>query len=247
MTLYAGGVSRDEIFADGDQGGQTAPFQFSEKVVAVFEDMIRRSVPGYELTLTAIEAIAGREVRAGSRVYDLGSSLGASVESVWRAVRGKEVEIHGVDNSAAMVTRARELLDLPGVFFHEGDAVSWPMAGASLIVMNFTLQFVPLAERQALLTRCCQALAPGGVLFLSEKFVSPCEEDGEWLQELHWEFKRQQGYSELEIARKREALEEVLFPELLEVHEQRLQEAGFSQVTQVLQCLNFASWVARKE
>ena len=63
---------------------------------------------------------------------------------------------------------------------------------------------------------------------------------------LHWEFKRQQGYSEMEIARKREALEEVLIPELLEAHEERLRGVGFSQVTRVLQCLNFASWVARK-
>lgn len=208
--------------------------------------MIRRSVPGYGLTLTAIEAVAGKDVLEGTNVYDLGSSLGASVEAAWRGAREKRVQIHGVDNSAAMVARARELLDLPDVFFYEGDAVTWPMENAGLVVLNFTLQFVPLQERKALLQRCYEALVPGGVLFLSEKFVSPDEEDEEWLKELHWEFKRQQGYSEMEIARKRESLEEVLVPELLEEHEARLQEVGFAQVTRVLQCLNFASWVARK-
>ena len=236
-------MSKDDIFADTDE---TGPFEFSEKVVGVFEDMIRRSVPGYGLTLTAIEAVAGREVKEGTRVYDLGSSLGASVEAAWQGVKGKEVEIHGVDNSTAMVTRARELLDLPGVFFQEGDAVTWPMENAGMIVLNFTLQFVPVAQRDDLLMRCRDALVPGGVLFLSEKFVSPGEADDEWLRELHWEFKRQQGYSELEIARKRDAIEEVLVPEMLETHEERLKGVGFSQVTQVLQCLNFASWVARK-
>ena len=236
-------MSRDDIFVEE---GERRRFEFSEKVVGVFEDMIRRSVPGYGLTLTAIEAVAGRDVAGGTRVYDLGSSLGASVEAAWRGVREKGVEVHGIDNSGPMVTRARELLDLPEVFFHEGDAVSWPMENAGLIVLNFTLQFVPLAEREALLARCYEALVPGGVLFLSEKFVSSDEGDEEWLRELHWEFKRQQGYSEMEIARKREALEEVLIPELLETHEGRLQGVGFSQVTRVLQCLNFASWVARK-
>lgn len=236
-------MSRDDIFAEE---GETGRFEFSEKVVGVFADMIRRSVPGYGLTLTAIEAVAGRDVPEGTNIYDLGSSLGASVEAAWRGAREKKVEIHGVDNSAAMVTRARELLDLPGVSFHEDDAVSWPMENAGLIVLNFTLQFVPLQKREALLRRCFEALVPGGVLFLSEKFVSPDEEDEDWLKELHWEFKRQQGYSEMEIARKRESLEDVLVPELLQVHESRMTKVGFSQVTRVLQCLNFASWVARK-
>ena len=237
-------MSKDDIFA---KGGGEEPFVFSDKVVTVFDDMIRRSVPGYGLTLTAIEAVAGREVPEGTSIYDLGSSLGASMEAAWQGVRGRRVTIHGVDNSAAMVKKARVLLDLPDVFFHEGDAVTWPMENAGLIVLNFTLQFVPVAEREALLRRCYEALVPGGVLFLSEKFVSAKGEDEDWLRELHWQFKRQQGYSELEIARKRDAIEEVLIPESLESHEVRLRMVGFSQVTQVLQCLNFASWVAKKE
>ena len=79
-------MSKDDIFAEDEE---TAPFEFSERVVGVFEDMIRRSVPGYGLTLTAIESVAGREVKEGTRVYDLGSSLGASVEAAWQGVKGK--------------------------------------------------------------------------------------------------------------------------------------------------------------
>jgi tRNA (cmo5U34)-methyltransferase len=168
------------------------------------------------------------------------------VEAVWQGTRDRTVEIHGVDSSPEMVARSRQLLDLPNVFFHEGDAVSCPLEGAGMIVLNFTLQFVPLDEREKFVARCYEALVPGGVLFLSEKFVSDCEEDEEWLRELHWEFKRQQGYSEMEIAGKRQALEEVLIPESSAAHEERLRQAGFGQVTKVLQCLNFASWVARK-
>ncbi|MFC0019882.1 carboxy-S-adenosyl-L-methionine synthase CmoA [Roseibacillus persicicus] len=236
-------MSRDEIFVED---GVRKPFEFSQKVVGVFEDMIRRSVPGYGLTLTAIEAVAGRDVPAGTRIYDLGSSLGAGVEAAWQGARDKNVEIHGIDNSAPMVARASELLDLPGVSFHEGDAVTWPMENAGLIILNFTLQFVPLAERFALLERCHRALVPGGVLFLSEKFISPDPADEDWLREIHWQFKRQQGYSELEIARKRDSLEKVLIPETPADHQSRLEQVNFTQVTQLLQCLNFASWVAKK-
>lgn len=236
-------MQRDDLYATG---GEARPFRFSGEVVAVFEDMIRRSVPGYGLTLTAIEAIAGREVKSGSRVYDLGSSLGAGVEAAWQGTRDREVEIHGVDSSPAMVARATELLDLPQVLFHEGDVIDYPLQSAGLILLNFTLQFVAIAERESLLEKCYQALEPGGVLFLSEKFVSTSEEDEDLLRELHWEFKRQQGYSEMEVSGKRQALEDVLIPETRERHEERLRGVGFRQVTQVLQCLNFASWVARK-
>lgn len=238
-------MSRDEIYAEG---GERKPFEFSDRVAGVFEDMIRRSVPGYGLTLTAIEAVAGRECQTGTRIYDLGSSLGASTQAAWRGVRGKGVEVMGIDNSPAMVSRAASLAEgLQGCSFQEGDASQWPMEEASLIVMNFTLQFVPIEQRGALLEKCYRALVPGGVLFLSEKFVSEDAGDEEWLRELHWEFKRQQGYSEMEIAGKREALEEVLIPESPEAHLARLHGVGFEQVTRVLQCLNFGSWIARKK
>ena len=237
-------MSRDEIYA---KGGEGQPFEFSEKVAGVFEDMIRRSVPGYELTLTAIEAVAGRECGTGTRIYDLGCSLGASTQAAWRGVRGKDVPVIGIDSSSAMVTRAAHYAEgLTSCSFEEGDATNFPMQEASLIVLNFTLQFVPIEEREALLQRCYDALVPGGVLYLSEKFVSENPADEEWLRELHWEFKRQQGYSEMEIAGKREAIEKMLLPESPELHVSRLQGVGFGQVTRVLQCLNFGSWVARK-
>jgi len=180
-------------------------------------------------------------------IYDLGCSLGASTQAAWRGVRGKGVDVVGVDTSSAMVTRASTLAEgLAGCSFQEGDATSHSLENASLIVLNFTLQFVPMEQREALIEKCYDALIPGGVLYLSEKFVSENHEDEEWLRELHWEFKRQQGYSEMEIAGKREALEEVLIPESPEAHVERLQNAGFTQVTRVLQCLNFGSWLARK-
>ncbi|MDP0489427.1 MAG: carboxy-S-adenosyl-L-methionine synthase CmoA [Verrucomicrobiota bacterium JB023] len=234
---------KDEIYRS-EAGGR---FEFSPDVARVFEDMIRRSVPGYGLTLTAVQALAGMECEAGDEVYDLGCSLGACMQAAWQGVRGRRVTIHGIDSSPAMVDRAREMLaGKEGLHVHQGDAATWAMSSAKLILMNFTLQFVPVSQRVALLTRCHEALRPGGVLFLSEKFVSQSDPDEQWLRELHWQFKRQQGYSELEIARKREALEEVLVPESPETHLSRLREAGFVQVTQVLQCLNFGSWVARK-
>jgi tRNA (cmo5U34)-methyltransferase len=115
-----------------------------------------------------------------------------------------------------------------------------------LITLNFTLQFVPTNARAALLRRIHTGLLPGGCLVLSEKIAFDDAGTQQLLQELHHEYKALQGYSALEIARKRDALDNVLIPETLEVHRTRLHEAGFSRVTLWLQCLNFASLLAIK-
>jgi tRNA (cmo5U34)-methyltransferase len=115
---------------------------------------------------------------------------------------------------------------------------------ASVVVLNFTLQFIAPPDRPAMLRKICDGLLPGGVLVLSEKVrFESLEEDGlqtEW----HHAFKRAQGYSELEIARKREALERVMKPDTLPVHRQRLHDAGFSRVCQWFQGFNFVSLIA---
>ena len=126
----------------------------------------------------------------------------------------------------------------------EADVLTIDFAPTSLVAMNFTLQFIPPEQRLPLLARIRQALLPGGALILSEKLCFADAQQQTLLNDLHIAFKRANGYSELEIAQKRSALENVMKPDSLEVHRQRLLEAGFSQVVPWFQCLNFASLVA---
>ena len=114
---------------------------------------------------------------------------------------------------------------------------------ASLVVMNFTLQFIAPEHRQALLDRIYQGLKPGGVLLVSEKVGFDAAEQ-EWMSELHHAFKKANGYSELEISQKRTALERVLRPDTPATHRRRLHQAGFADCVQWFQCLNFVSFVA---
>ena len=117
---------------------------------------------------------------------------------------------------------------------------------ASVVVLNFTLQFVPEAERQALCQRISDAMRPGGILILSEKirFADPHLQDLN--TDLHRAFKLANGYSEMEVAQKRSALENVLIPETLSQHHARLKNCGFNSVDVWFQCFNFASIVAVK-
>lgn len=238
---------RDAIYARAR--ADVAAFRFDAQVAAVFSDMIRRSVPGYALTLDLMAVAARQFAQPGSTCYDLGCSLGATLLTLRHHVPG-DCRLVGIDNSAAMIARCHELVAADvgtvAVELREADILDTALNDASLVALNFTLQFVPVAARAALLARIHAALRPGGCLILSEKIAFEDDREQALLTRLHHGFKGLQGYSELEIAQKRSAIENVLIPETLAVHRDRLQAAGFSQVSVWLQCLNFASLLAIK-
>lgn len=239
-------MSRDSLYAIPQE--LLADFAFDESVTRVFPDMIRRSVPGYGNIVTMLGLMAERYGQAGTRLYDLGCSLGASTLSMRRCLGSRDSTLIAVDNSAAMVEGCRENIAAAGegapVEVVLGDIRSVPLHNASVVVLNFTLQFIPPEERLLLLSRIREALVPGGVLILSEKirFDDPAEQA--FQQELHLDFKRANGYSELEISQKRTALEKVLIPDTLAIHQQRLAEAGFARSHCWFQCFNFVSLAA---
>ncbi len=225
-------------------------FRFDASVARVFPDMIRRSVPGYTTIIPMIEVITEQYVQAGSNCYDLGCSLGASTLAMRHGIPFDDCTLTGVDNSEAMIERCEHYIALDDstlpVRLRCEDILETELRDASVTTLNFTLQFVPPDQRAELLKRIATATLPGGVLILSEKirFESPEEQDTQ--TRLHHEFKRANGYSDLEISQKRSAIEQVLIPESLADHRTRLQQAGFDQVIVWYQCFNFVSMLAIK-
>ncbi|MEE4660693.1 MAG: carboxy-S-adenosyl-L-methionine synthase CmoA [Halieaceae bacterium] len=238
----------DDIYAS--PLGDLPAFRFDETVVKVFPDMIQRSVPGYSTIIAMTGLLAQRHATPGSRLYDLGCSLGASTLAMRQQVQAEGCRIIGVDNSPAMIARCETLIaegaDTLPVELVCDDIENVPVKNASVVVLNFTLQFIPLQRRTALVNRICEGLQPGGILVLSEKVLFEDPHLNELNIELHHQFKRANGYSELEIAQKRQALENVLLPETLATHKQRLGAAGFRSADVWFQCFNFASLVALK-
>ncbi len=240
---------RDAIFTTPLD--RVARFSFDERVVACFPDMIRRSVPGYGQILGMLGLIAARHLRHGARVYDLGCSLGGAGLALAGQLSPEAFRYVGVDLSPAMVARARETLaaECPDNAMQviEGDIRTLPYEPAGMIVLNFTLQFLAPEDRDALMERLFETLEPGGVLVLSEKVVADDEQENAWRVERYHDFKRANGYSEMEISQKRTALENVLVPDTLAAHHARLSRAGFSRSHTWFQFLNFASLIAFKD
>jgi len=246
-----GGVmtERDRLYRESD--GEPGDFVFDERVVRVFPDMIQRSVPGYAMLVPMLGMLARRYAQPGGTLYDLGCSLGAVALAMQGAVRARGARIVAVDNSEAMIhalsARLASLAPPAGAPPLEArlqDIEETPIEDASVTVLNFTLQFVPPERRLDLLRRIAAGTRPGGVLLLSEKIRFEDADEQAAQTAWHHDFKRAQGYSELEIARKREALENVLRPDTLACHRERLAQAGFERSYCWYQGFAFVSLVA---
>lgn len=242
--------SQDKIFSVPIEN--LGDFTFDEQVVEVFPDMISRSIPGYSNIVTAIGMLAHEFVTPNSNVYDLGCSRGACLMSIRKNVEHlSKVNLIGVDNSNPMVCKARQHLNAfhspLSVEIMETDIRTMEITNASMVVLNFTLQFIPPTHRLALLEKIYTGLNKGGILVLSEKFSFEHLPMNELMTNLHHQFKKANGYSELEISQKRTALEKVMLTDSLTTHHQRLKQVGFKHPELWFQCFNFGSMVAVKD
>ncbi|GAA0211528.1 carboxy-S-adenosyl-L-methionine synthase CmoA [Kangiella japonica] len=229
---------------------EVSSFSFDHKVVEVFPDMIKRSVPGYTAIIDGIGQIAKKYVLPNTNIYDLGCSLGAATLAIRQSVNDSSCKVIAVDNSSAMIERCRLIqsgynFDMP-VDVMEADINDLTFENASLVVLNFTLQFLPRGQRLQLLQKIYQGLNNNGVLVLSEKLTMSSDELDAHIIDIHHDFKKQNGYSDMEIAQKRAALENVLIPDTREQHYTRFQKSGFSQYDTWFQHYNFASFIAVK-
>jgi len=250
-------MAQDRIFEDEKLGDE--PFRFDDAVARVFPDMLKRSIPGYAASLEAIGSLAARFVTDDTRCYDLGCSLGGATLALRQGTKASGCRIVAVDNAPAMIERMRAIVAeddrkregdgaaATPVDIVLGDLRDTEITNASMVVMNYTLQFVPAAERDGVVARIGDGLVPGGVFVLSEKVVDEDPQMESLLVDLYHEHKRRNDYSALEIARKRAALENVLVPETIGVHRRRLEAAGFDSVAVWLRYFNFVSVIAIKK
>ena len=240
-------TGQDNIFAS--PLSEIVDFVFDDKVVDVFPDMINRSVPGYGTIINLIGIVAQEYAKPNTKLYDLGCSLGAASLSMRHRLTKEGCEIISVDNAQAMVERLDKILQRDTsqtpVQTIYADIQDIEINNASVVVMNFTLQFIPLEQRKKIMSKIYNGLNKGGCLILSEKLAFAEAENAIQI-DLHHAFKKANGYSDLEVAQKRSALENVLIPETEETHIQRLKETGFTQVFSLFQCFNFASFIAIK-
>ncbi|MEZ6118561.1 MAG: carboxy-S-adenosyl-L-methionine synthase CmoA [Pirellulaceae bacterium] len=226
-------------------------FEFNQDVVRVFEDMISRSVPHYRSTLEMMIRMAQQAYQPGTKVFDLGCSLGGFLLPLAESLKDEITDtddspLIGVDNSSAMLAElAKRAHGLPITLWCES-IQDVAIENASVVILNYTLQFVPVSQRASLLAEIADGLVKDGILLMSEKISGVSDAINDLFIQQHHDFKRRQGYSELEIAQKRQSLEDVLVTETVPQHLERLFDAGFSECCVWHQCFNFVSFYAKK-
>ena len=238
---------KDTLFKKSTAPGK---FEFNEPVARVFDDMLERSVPFYKECQRMVIDLALHFAQKDSAVYDLGCSTGTLLRHLARTIPEKQkIRFVGLDNSDAMLKKARGKLkghlkrcDLVEADL-EGD---FELADASVVIMNYTLQFLPPRRRAAMLKKIYQGLRPGGSLILIEKVRGESDGLNDLFIEEYHAYKHRQGYSKLEIAKKREALEKVLIPLKPGKNRDLLETAGFRQVDIFFKWFNFAGFLAIK-
>ncbi len=239
---------KDTIYRNFD--GEIKPFEFDERVADVFPDMINRSVPGYFQSVALLGVIAKQYSVANSQIYDLGCSLGACTLSMSQALNDERFKIIAVDISEPMITRCKKQLQRISnktlIEIVHADVRDIEIHNASIVVMNYTLQFLPLPEREKLIQKIYSGLNEKGVLAISEKIIFEDEEQQNRMTELHHRYKKLNGYDDMEISGKRTALENILIPETINSHKQRCESVGFQSFDVLMQNFNFITFLAQK-
>ncbi|MDC0197212.1 carboxy-S-adenosyl-L-methionine synthase CmoA [Candidatus Thioglobus sp.] len=236
---------RDNLF---NKQSDITDFRFDQEVVKVFDDMVRRSVPGYDSMIQMIGLIARMYGQDNTNYYDLGSSTGAITLSIALNNKSKNNQFFAIDNSKEMVVQCEKNLhnkvdNLQAIC---DDINQVKIQNASIVVLNLTLQFIEINLRSNLINKIYDGLKPGGILIISEKIHFDNALTQNQITKLHMDFKKENGYSELEIANKRQAIENVLITESKEQHLNRLRDCGFAETSCFFQCLNFVSFLSVK-
>lgn len=241
-------MSKDKLFKSG-----TVPedFTFNDTVAEVFDDMLNRSVPYYSAVIDGIVGLLQHQALHGHTIYDLGCSTGTTLLELVRRLPDLNCRFVGVDNAPAMVKKARRKAEMfsksESIHFREDDITTAELDNAAVILCNYTLQFIRPMTRLDFVKKLYNSLPVGGICIVSEKIISHDRILNRRFIDMHHRFKLQQGYSELEIAAKREALENVLVPFSIEENIDLLRQAGFQSVETFFQWFNFASFVALKQ
>jgi len=242
-------MARDELFRSYVE--QLESFRFDESVVRVFDDMAHRSIPDYRENLEFLTLLAREHYQSGSQILDLGCSTGNLSLALADVLQDQGPRILAVDKSEDMIRETGARLQKFPKFNVELECADIlelrrPKDSASVIFLNYTLQFIAPEDRQTLLEKLFSFLIPGGLLIISEKVHSPRPAIERTITDQYYRFKKNNGYSNTEIARKRESLENVLITDTPDLHIHRLEKAGFQSAEIIWRKWNFLSISATK-
>ena len=226
----------------------TKQFEFDEDVAVVFDDMLERSIPFYKEVIALTCKTICHHVKEGAHIVDLGCSTANTLLALHKK-SDKSYHLLGIDNAEAMLHLARQKVHAYGanIELEHADITHVALTCKDVIIANYMLQFIRPLQRAEFVAKLYDALNPNGLFIFSEKIVFEDKVLNKEMIDLYYDFKREQGYSDFEIAQKREALENVLIPYTEDENKAMLKNAGFETIEVIFKWGNFATFIAKKK
>ena len=236
-------MEKDKVFTEKI----SKKFEFDEAVASVFDDMLSRSVPFYNEVRALVISLILSEQKEGLKVLDLGSSTAKFLLDL-HSKMNVDMKLKGLDNSQAMLDRAEQKCQAFGatIDLELADMLEYSYSEEDIIVANYTLQFIRPMQRLELIGKIYNGLNDDGMFIFSEKVVFEDKVLDKEMIDIYYDYKKEQGYSEYEIAQKREALENVLIPFTIKENIKMCKDAGFTKIETVFQWANFVTFVVKK-
>lgn len=225
-------------------------WSFDADVTHIFENMLVRSIPQYEVMRRAVFELGSDFVKEKTDIVDLGSARGEALAPFVDRF-GAYNRFIGIEISPPMLQAARArfegYIQRGIVEIRQMDLRrEYPACLASLTLAVLVVQFTPIEYRLRLMREIYRHTLPGGALILVEKVLGNSADLDAELVKRYYALKADNGYSAEEIERKRLSLEGVLVPVTAKWNEELLNMAGFEQVDCFWRWMNFAGWVAIK-
>lgn len=226
-------------------------WKFDKKIAKVFLDMKQRSIPGYFDILYMIGLLTKIFVKPNTIIYDIGCSLGEVSITICNNIKVKGCKIFAIDKSSSMIKYCREkvkFFDKKNIIkVIKKDIFAINIKNASMVILNFTLQFISEKNKLFLLNNIYKGINPGGILIISEKFHFIDIKINNLIFKMHYNFKRKNGYSASEIQQKNKLLKNNMFINSIDQHKKNLKLIGFAHVELWFQYFNFGSIIAIKK
>lgn len=233
-------------------------WEFDEYVTDCFEDMLERSIPQYSVMRKSVSKLSNAIVSSNKNtdinILDIGCSDGLMIKSLKENIDclNKNITYTGIDVSEPMLKKAKhrfldEILNRTVQIYNCDLRTDFPSGNYDLITSCLSIQFTPIEYRQHIIQNVYNSLnQSNGVFIMVEKVLGNTDSLNRLFIDTYYDMKRENGYSDEQIERKRLSLEGVLVPVTNSWNIELLKQAGFRQVDVFWRWMNFVGYIAIK-
>lgn len=173
-----------------------------------FDNHIETSIRGYSNLWNDVLSLSEYFVEDNTNVVDIGCSTGKLIKQMSEQNSFSSCQYTGIELEECFFDH---LIDSNNVSFFKGDVRDYDFNNCSLVTSIFTLQFIPIKDRENIIHKIYDGLNKGGAFIFSEKVFSENPRVQEMMTFLYYDYKKKH-YSCEQILNKETELRHLMKP-----------------------------------